>query len=220
MQDWQAFGDALRIACPYARFKRRESYEMRIADEPPQIVLHQHIRDAVQDANQGRESPKAGMYLDPTWRLEYERGNQGHWTWKNSCSEPKAYMDCNTYMYKGPGGVPDYIVSGELVLSLQPGNTGHVGFARAFFSLFGKFASNRHQCSVSFPEYRLYREKELNDLWLGHHAIRWLLDDPHRMVDYIAYGDVGTPPPLLPDGTAKGSGYRPIESVWRAKLGL
>lgn len=219
MQDWQAFGDALRIACPYARFKRFEVREDDIGEQPPPIKLQPHIHDAALDAKQVYGCSRIGMYLDPAWRLEYERNDRGRWTRKNSCPEPKAYMDCNTHVFKGAGGGPDYIVSGQFVLALQPDNANHVAFARAFFSLFGKFASNRHQSSVSFPSYQSYDKKEAGEFWLGHHAIRWLLENPRCMIDFIDFrGRRGTPE--LQQGAAEGRGYRPLNDIWRAKLGL
>ncbi|MFN3399458.1 MAG: hypothetical protein ACK4Z4_03880 [Ferrovibrio sp.] len=217
MQDWQAFGDALRIACPYARFMRDEVGKEDVGEQPPSIALQSHIHDAAQDAKRVYGYSRMGMYLDPAWRLEYKRDDRGHWTWKHSCPEPKAYMDCNTHVYKGPDGAPDYIVSGQFVLALQPGNANHVAFARAFLSLFGKFASNRHQCSVGFPDYRSYDKKEAGEFWLGHHAIRWLLEDSRRMIDFIDFRKHRGSPP---DAPVEGCGYRPIEDIWRAKLGL
>ena len=108
--------------------------------------------------------------------------------------------------------------SGLFVMTVSPGNENHIAFSRAFFSLFGKFASKRHQCSVSFPSYRHYDHKESGDIWIGHHTIRWLLADPTRLVDFVTFPrDPGEP---VDPNRAIGCGYRPIEDKWRAKLGL
>lgn len=217
MQDWQALGDALRIACPYARYKRFEVHEDRIGEQPPPIALQSHLHDAAQDAKRIYGCSRMGMYLDPTWRMDYKQDERGHWGRKYSCPDPKAYMDCYTHVYKGPDGAPDYIISGQFVLALQPGNANHVAFARAFFSLFGKFASNRHQCSVGFPDYQSYDHEETSTIWLGHHAIRWLLEDSRRMIDFIDFRKHRKSPP---DAPVEGCGYRPIDDIWRAKLGV
>lgn len=211
MQDWQDFGDALRIACPYASFMRSIHFLERSADEPPQVSLRKHIREAVEDAKQRRES-RIWMYLDPAYLLDYVRNDDERWTEKRSSSRPYVYMDCFTAVYHGPDGTPDFIGSGELVLAVQPNNDSHIAFARAFFSLLGKFASNRHQWSVSLPSYRSNGENEVNECWLGYHAIRWLLEDSRRVVDFM---DVSTP-----YDEPEARGYRPIEDIWRRKLGL
>lgn len=211
MQDWQDFGNALRIACPYASFIRSIHFLERSADEPPQVALRQHIREAVEDAKQRRQS-RIWMYLDPDYVLDYARDDDGHWTEKNPSSRPYAYMDCYTAVYQGPDGTPEFIGSGELVLAIQPNDDGHAAFARAFFSLLGKFSSNRHQWSVSLPSYQSNGESEVNERWLGYHAIRWLLKDSRRVVNYM---DVSTP-----YDEPEGRGYRPIEDIWRKKLGL
>lgn len=211
MQDWQDFGDALRIVCPYASFMRSIHFLERSADEPPQVSLRQHIRDAVEDAKQRRES-RVLMYLDPAYLLDYVRNDDGRWTEKNPSSRPYAYMDCYTAVYQEGDGTLESIGSGELVLALEPNNDSHAAFARALFSLIGKFASNRHQWSVSLPSYRSNGENEVNERWLGYHAIRWLLEDPKRVVDFM---DVSTP-----YDEPEGRGYRPIEDIWRRKIGL
>jgi hypothetical protein len=211
LQDWQVFGDALRIACPYASFMRNIHFLERSADEPPQVSLRHHIGEAVEDAKQRRQS-QIWMYLDPAYLLDYTRDEDGHWKEKNSSSRPYAYMDCYTAVYQGPDGTPDYIGAGELVLAVEPNNDSHAAFARAFFSLLGKFASNRHQYSVSLPSYRSKGENEVNERWLGHHAIRWLLEDSKRVVNFM---DVSTP-----YDEPEGRGYRPIEEIWHKKLGL
>ncbi len=211
MQDWQDFGDALRIACPYASFMRSIHFLERSADEPPPISLRQHIRDAIEDAKQRRES-RVLMYLDPAYLLDYVRNDDGRWTEKNPSSRPYAYMDCYTAVYQEGDGTLESIGSGELVLALEPNNDSHAAFARAFFSLIGKFSSNRHQWSVSLPSYRRNGENEVNERWLGYHAIRWLLEDPKRVADFM---DVSTP-----YDEPEGRGYRPIEYIWRRKLGL
>lgn len=211
MQDWQDFGNALRIACPYASFMRSIHFLERSADEPPQVALRQHIREAVEDAKQRRQS-RILMYLDPDYVPDYARDDDGHWIEKNPSSRPYAYMDCYTAVYQGPEGTPEFIGCGELVLAIQPNDDGHAAFARAFFSLLGKFASNRHQWSVSLPSYQSNGESEVNERWLGYHAIRWLLEDSRRVVNYM---DVSTP-----YDEPEGRGYRPIEDIWRRKLGL
>ncbi len=215
MDDWRAFGDALQIACPYGRYLGAEYQPEPEPPRPPRFQLRSHIADALEDTTIGRGTTTTSVF-DPDWRLEYRKGRYT-WGYAQAKPDPKFYMQLGGYPRKDELGFEE-MTAGLFVMAVSPGNESHMAFSRAFFSLFGKFASKRHQCSVSFPSYRYYDCKDSGDIWIGHHTIRWLLADPTRMVHFVPFPRDPTEP-VDPDRSI-GAGYRPIEDKWRAKLGL
>jgi hypothetical protein len=217
MDDWRAFGDALQIACPYARYFRRTNDAEYNPPEPPSITLWSHVADAIEDCKASRASDVT-IAFDPDWQLEYEKSIYS-WTWSRSCPDPKAYFDVGPDVRREEEGGPDYMRARRFVMSLTPGNSDHIAFGRAFFSLMGQFSSNRHQCSVLYPTYERYAEHRSGTIWIGHRAIRWLLDDSTRLIDYNCTGPYG-PPQKVFEEEGYGWGQRPMEERWREKLGL
>jgi hypothetical protein len=215
MEDWHAFGDALQIACPYGRYLGDEYQKEPEPPRPPLFQLRSHIADALEDTEIGGGTTTTSVF-DPDWRLEYRKARYT-WTYKSAKPEPKFYMQLGGYPRKDELGF-EVMGSGLFVMAVAPRNENHMAFSRAFFSLFGKFASKRHQCLVSFPDYKDYNHKNSGDVWIGHHTIRWLLADRTRLVDMIHFRR-DPAEPADPDSPI-GCGTRPIEEKWRAKLGL
>jgi hypothetical protein len=214
MEDWRAFGDALQIACPYGRYLGDDDQKEPEPPHPPSVQLRMHIADALDDTHRSEGGHRTTAFFDPDWRLEYRKGRYT-WTYKTSAPDPKFYMQLIGLVRKDDEYGFEHMRGGLFVMLVSPGNENHMAFSRAFFSLFGKFASKRHQCLVSFPDYKDYNHKDSGDVWIGHHTIRWLLADRTRLVDMIHFRR----DPAEPDGPI-GCGTRPIEEKWRAKLGL
>ncbi len=216
MEDWRAFGDALQIACPYGRYLGDEYQKEPEPPRPPRFQLRSHIADALADTNAGGGTTTTSVF-DPDWRLEY-RKKRYTWGYTQAKPDPKFYMQLSGRVRKHDQFGFEHMRAGLFVMAVSPGNESHMAFSRAFFSLFGKFASKRHQCSVSFPSYRHYDCKDSGDIWIGHHTIRWLLADPTRLVDFTPFSRDPAEP--ADPNRSIGCGLRPIEDKWRAKLGL
>lgn len=98
-------------------------------------------------------------------------------------------------------GEGEYYYGGSFDLAIAPGNSEHGAFFRALFSLFGKFASNRHQTGFNPVTGAEYDPRERTSLWIGYEAIRWALEDSRRSF----YHD--------------SEHVRPVTDKWRAQLG-
>jgi hypothetical protein len=216
MEDWRAFGDALQVACPYGRYLGEQDEKEPEPTHPPSLQLRPHIADALADTNAANGTTTTSVF-DPDWRLEY-RKKRYTWGYAQAKPDPKFYMQLSGRVWKEEKLGFEYMNAGLFVMAVSPGNESHMAFSRAFFSLFGKFASKRHQCSVSFPDYEHYDHKATGDIWIGHHTIRWLLADPTRLIGFVRFPR--DPTELADPNRSIGCGYRPIEDKWRAKLGL
>lgn len=71
MADWRIVGDALRLACPYARYYRRGRVGEYNNAELPAFTLHEHICDVAIVPN---ELPEEVMVeFDPDWNWSSSR---------------------------------------------------------------------------------------------------------------------------------------------------
>lgn len=209
MADWRIIGDALRLACPYARYYRRGEFREYNQPEPPDIKLHDHICDLAVGAN---EFPwEISISFDPDWTLEFVHDGRLPWRPKTNGSEPYAYIRPFSSIYPARSGEPERVVHGELYFATEPNNENHKAFQRDFFALLGRYSSNRHHVEVWTPGYEMSDPMVSTKIWFGHEAIRWALEDPRRV---LAYGRTSNPGEPM-----RGHGYRPVEEKWRAKLG-
>ena len=201
-EDWEAVGDALLIACPYAQYKRHITPPERILPEPPEPPISRHICDLVQPVNRFAVDISVQFYGGP------QAGHDPEDPARTIAMAPSFSIRDAGRIYPADHE-PEQASSGRLDFWLESNNADHIAFMRQIFSLFGRFSSNRHQMTVSYPDYEDYRHKVVGDLWLGHEAIRWALEDPKRILDYRTYSN--------PNEPIRGSGIRPIAEKWASR---
>lgn len=213
MEDWRRIDDALRIACPYIRYYRDWTNEEQRGETPPPVKLTERISDQVM-AN-GRMPDEVQMIFDPDWKLEFVPpggrpdwwpfGSPAeYWTLKYSGGDlPNMRLRYPSAYSPASEKAPEHYYVDCFHLSIMPNHPGHIAFHRAFFSLLGKFASNRHQAMVDeWNTTRIFDPRERTNLWIGYDALRWLLEDPRRAIFHL-----------------QGVGWtRPIDEKWRGKL--
>lgn len=152
------------------------------------------------------------MGFDPDWKLEFiPYDGFPRWRVKTIVPMPYASIRSKSAIYPARRDEPEFVTEGEIDFATDPRNEDHKIFMRAFFSLLGKYCSNRHQIEVWTPDYTVSDPIVSTNLWLRHEAIRWALEDSRRVLGYGRLSDPGAP--ML------GHGVRPVEEVWRAKLG-
>lgn len=214
LADWQALETAFRSVCPYVRYNRtRTQEEARNRSKPPAIRVTEKISDQI--LPNGEMPWLVTMTFNPDWRLEYDppgTPNRGvipgistDWTVRGPVWLPYIHIR-NTATYRPASERrPEAYWADDINFAIAPDNPQHLAFRSAFFSLLGKFASNRHQVEVSYPDYRYFNRKTVTNLWIGHEARRWALEDPRRMLAYTSVSE---------DGPMLGGGVRPFEENW------
>ncbi|HEX6959204.1 MAG TPA: hypothetical protein VF194_14575 [Ferrovibrio sp.] len=84
--------------------------------------------------------------FDPDWILEFVPYD-GFPRWRTKTVVPIPYMriESKGAIYPARRDEPERVVDGSIDFAIDPKNEGHKPFMRAFFSLLGKYCSNRHQ---------------------------------------------------------------------------
>lgn len=218
LDDWRKFDEAIRIACPYARFVRKATEHERRAKTAPETPLVAAISELIKP--NGNLPWDVNMVFDPGWPLIFEPpGTPIEWQWGDLSTTwsyryrmplPLVHIRAPAIYRSDEDGGPERYDPGRFDLSIVPNDPHHIAFSKALFSLLGKLSSNRHQCRVSIPDGRTYDYKVTSDLWLGHEAIRWALEKPDRVFDWTTLSGRNEP--------VHGVGSRPIEEKWRDRL--
>lgn len=181
--DWQALGDALKLAYPAGLYVRDTTPEEQRSTDLPGDTPVDHLCGYV--AKEGRMPFGIEMCLDPDWKIRRWPAEKGAGiTWhRNRLPFPFIKFDVGPGLWPAKPPRPECIVSGQIHVYCEYRNKNHLAFARRFYRLFGQFATNRNQRVKSYWEKSFGRSSlrdKGSDMWLGHDAIRWVREDPAR----------------------------------------
>lgn len=212
--DWQAFGDLLAAAFPYARYYCRDTEyhgyppEGR-TPEPPQVVLADHLmRTGAPDRFQ-----ITGVFV-PGYRIEHRRvvdyDDPEQWRWVIAPAPiPNIY-----FRLKSEERVDDNGIAGlsctEIVFRAEHGNRDHARMRGQVFRMIAKLSVKRQELAWGMvaegPSDFTVPANWAN--WCGRHAVEWTRGHPRRALDYSITGvglralETGDPAPA-PAGKAR-----------------
>lgn len=204
MEDWRRVGEALQAASPGIRYMRGGRPTEIFGATPPPIQPGTNLCEIVQEA--AEKGVSVSIVFDTDWYYEpVPPGRDRWWTQKYRNRLPLARIRSTSRIYPAGPRAPEHVYDGDISFSVEPKNQQQVAFMRAFWSLLGKFSSNRNQVEVTYPGYEYFNPKTVTNLWIGHEAARWARDNPGRLLDYKQ---------IAANGPILGAGLRPVEKDW------
>ena len=178
--DWIAFGGGLAEAFPAARYYPIYVDSFYETDEPPALPVESSLAAFFRDPNP--QHYQINMAVAPAWTLRWNRGEH-RWYVREFC--PFVRIRPGGRVIDDKPDAPPHIRSGEIDVCCEAGNKEHFAFARRFYRVFRKFASNTDQIGLRYPGYEVLWSIDKGSItWLGHDAIRWARENKRRMLYY------------------------------------
>jgi hypothetical protein len=174
--DLDDYGRLLLEAYPDMRFFRISFAEKEDQRQPPVLRFHDNLASANYG---GLDIIFLPENWEPQWSLDTysKRWYHGGMPWPNGTIGCSGKID-TTLNHGQP-----FMDTGEIYFRCRKGNKNDMRVARKCLRLVTKVASNQNQVHVDFPSMKVLRNAP-NDLWIGHDARRWLLEDPRRITEY------------------------------------
>lgn len=181
MEDWFAVSEALAEEWPkaiYCPFYLQDAF----GQHPPQLTVGRSLHEVM--TLNDRRSREIVMIPNPKWKAELHQSSSGEWR-ISFPAFPRVDFRPGGQIVDEHLSSPPTIHSGEIDVRCKPREQLHFAFARRFFKLFSRFATNRNQIGVSYPGYEiLWSIEKGSDTWLGLNAIRWAREDKRRLLYY------------------------------------
>lgn len=198
LADELAYADLLAEAFPGVRFVESGN-SVSIDKPPPDIQPRASLADCV--------DTMVHIVFDPSWELRWRtvwiREDYSVWT-HGAIPLPNGTILRETLQLSS--GPKDYepidmdkeprLHAGQVRIRVEPGNKEHEAIARKALGLIDKIAKQPNLVRVARKTLEVIDDKIRSVPWIGHHAYRWCLEKPDRLL-----GNTGT--------FLYGWGYRP-----------
>lgn len=204
MDDWGYIGDDLVRQFPTIRFLRELSDAERRGDALPDIQIESSLRSVLRSIT---KSHVFHAFFEPHLQLGLRRepyktyDGESYPVWRyNRSGLPRLRVVPGSGPNRGwDGKGPEQINRGQIDFAGEPGNKKHQALAQQIFGIVRRHITKEPLLVVKYPsgETVLHRKGGLD--WVGKDALRWVREDPKRLLM----------PDLRPDGT--GSVYRPAD---------
>lgn len=193
-EDIRLFSDALAIAYPDARYHMVPTWEQRQRSRPPRLLAGPSLYRIWQAAQ--RFQANVCMHFETAWQPAWHRDSMtGHWVfWPPR--NPYVIFGCLYGFLEPQPGITAIDPRGHIDVYCDPDWQEHYRFARRFFRLFGKFASDRNLVRVAYPSGEILESfiGRTAWQWVGHEARRWAAAADDRFLNFIVASKSGLRP--------------------------
>ncbi len=183
LADELAYADLLAEAFPGVRFVESGN-SVSIDKPPPDIQPRASLADCV--------DTMVHIVFDPSWTLRWRPNKAtGWWTYD---PDPLPNGTMNRMTIWQPQGAPRPLpynmdgrstwgrYNGRVYFRIRSGNKEHESFARKALRLFGKVASNKNLMMAYTETLEIFNLDARHAPLIGHHARRWCLEKPDRLL--------------------------------------
>jgi hypothetical protein len=189
MADWLAFSDALAEAYPQARYDIRPTHQ--VGTDRPEAIWDNRLMD-IPLSRKGYIGGDIMMVFDPDYHPEYETYSLKDdppdiLRWGRETSTPFPFVKFQQRVAPTADELATMTTLRESYVHYfcRTDDKPAAAHMRRFFRLFDKFCTNRNQAYYRLPSFELtHTEAKGSWYWFGHDAIRWVHENPRRILTY------------------------------------